>query len=137
MYTKVIVIGATNLPWALDSAFLRRFDRHIHVGLPSPAERLALDIFQISSIGEIARLLEVKIPDRMPNNTGIVKGLCGTRKFKINIVLTTLLISARKKIKVLSPVDKAADSFVVTSNAGITLLRDKLLKTTSSGLFPY
>ena len=42
MYTKVVVIGATNLPWALDSAFLRRFDRHIHVGLPSLAERVEI-----------------------------------------------------------------------------------------------
>ena len=39
MSTKVVVIGATNLPWALDSAFLRRFDRHIHIGLPNLAER--------------------------------------------------------------------------------------------------
>ena len=42
MYNKVIVIGATNLPWALDSAFLRRFDRHIHIGLPSFAERVQI-----------------------------------------------------------------------------------------------
>ena len=42
MYTKVVVIGATNLPWALDSAFLRRFDRHIHVGLPTLAERVEI-----------------------------------------------------------------------------------------------
>ncbi len=42
MYTKVVVIGATNVPWALDSAFLRRFDRHIHIGLPSLVERVEL-----------------------------------------------------------------------------------------------
>ena len=42
MYTKVVVIGATNLPWALDFAFLRRFDRHIHIGLPSLAERVEI-----------------------------------------------------------------------------------------------
>ena len=42
MYTKVVVIGATNLPWALDSAFLRRFDRHLHIGLPSLAERVEI-----------------------------------------------------------------------------------------------
>ncbi len=42
MYTKVVVIGATNLPWALDSAFLRRFDRHIHIGLPNLAERVEI-----------------------------------------------------------------------------------------------
>lgn len=42
MYTKVVVIGATNLPWALDSAFLRRFDRHIHIGLPNLVERVEI-----------------------------------------------------------------------------------------------
>ena len=41
-YSKVVVIGATNLPWALDSAFLRRFDRHVHVGLPSLSERIEI-----------------------------------------------------------------------------------------------
>lgn len=40
--TKVVVIGATNLPWALDTAFLRRFDRHIHVGLPNLEERVEI-----------------------------------------------------------------------------------------------
>ena len=45
MCTKTVVIGATNLPWALDPAFLRRFDRHIHVGLPDLAERV--EIFKI------------------------------------------------------------------------------------------
>ena len=42
IYTKVVVIGATNLPWALDPAFLRRFDRHIHVGLPSLVDRVEI-----------------------------------------------------------------------------------------------
>ena len=42
MYSKVVVIGATNLPWASDSAFLRRFDHHIHIGLPSLAERVEI-----------------------------------------------------------------------------------------------
>ena len=42
MYAKVVVIGATNLPWALDPAFLRRFDRHRHIGLPSLVERVEI-----------------------------------------------------------------------------------------------
>lgn len=38
---RVIVIGATNTPWMIDGAFLRsgRFDRVVHVGLPSTLER--------------------------------------------------------------------------------------------------
>ncbi|KAG5494067.1 hypothetical protein JKF63_01901 [Porcisia hertigi] len=39
---KVTVLAATNLPWELDAAFLRRFDRFIHVGLPSDAVKRRL-----------------------------------------------------------------------------------------------
>ena len=37
----VVVLGATNTPWMVDKAFLRpgRFDRIVHVGLPSQTER--------------------------------------------------------------------------------------------------
>ncbi|KAG7666975.1 hypothetical protein KSW81_000723 [Nannochloris sp. 'desiccata'] len=40
----VLIIGATNLASALDEALLRpgRFDRTIHMGLPSPANRLRI-----------------------------------------------------------------------------------------------
>lgn len=38
---EVVVLGATNTPWMIDKAFLRpgRFDRIVHVGLPSESER--------------------------------------------------------------------------------------------------
>lgn len=38
---RVVVLGATNTPWMVDSAFLRpgRFDRVVHVGLPTLTER--------------------------------------------------------------------------------------------------
>ena len=38
---RVIVLAATNTPWMVDSAFLRpgRFDRVVHVGLPTIEER--------------------------------------------------------------------------------------------------
>ena len=41
---RVVVIAATNTPWMIDSAFLRsgRFDRVVHVGLPSVAERKSI-----------------------------------------------------------------------------------------------
>ena len=38
---RIIVLGATNTPWMVDKAFLRpgRFDRTVHVGLPSLEDR--------------------------------------------------------------------------------------------------
>jgi vacuolar protein-sorting-associated protein 4 len=35
----VLVIGATNIPWAIDTGFRRRFQRRIHINLPNQSER--------------------------------------------------------------------------------------------------
>ena len=42
--SRVVVLGATNTPWMVDSAFLRpgRFDRVVHVGLPTLGERMSI-----------------------------------------------------------------------------------------------
>jgi SpoVK/Ycf46/Vps4 family AAA+-type ATPase len=42
--SRVVVMGATNTPWLIDSAFLRsgRFDRVVHVGLPTLEERVSI-----------------------------------------------------------------------------------------------
>jgi SpoVK/Ycf46/Vps4 family AAA+-type ATPase len=42
--SRVVVMGATNTPWMIDKAFLRpgRFDRVVHVGLPTLEERVSI-----------------------------------------------------------------------------------------------
>ncbi|CRK86605.1 CLUMA_CG000443, isoform A [Clunio marinus] len=39
---KVFVLGSTNMPWEIDQAFLRRFERKILIDVPSFSERLIL-----------------------------------------------------------------------------------------------
>jgi len=38
----VLVIGATNIPWLLDAAMMRRFERKIEIGLPEAPAREAM-----------------------------------------------------------------------------------------------
>jgi hypothetical protein len=59
----------------------------------------------------------------MPNNLGLIKGPWGTGKIKVDVLVTMLLMSAGKKVKVLSPTNKAADSFVIKLNAELARLQ--------------
>ena len=43
----VLVLGATNVPWELDNAIRRRFQKRVHIGLPEAPARAG--IFKIAS----------------------------------------------------------------------------------------
>jgi vacuolar protein-sorting-associated protein 4 len=42
----VLILGATNIPWQLDAAIRRRFQRRVHIGLPNLPARLKM--FQLA-----------------------------------------------------------------------------------------
>lgn len=45
--TGILVLGATNLPWALDNAIRRRFQKRIYIPLPDYEARLYLLIHKM------------------------------------------------------------------------------------------
>jgi AAA+ superfamily predicted ATPase len=57
-YDNVIVMAATNYPWNLDAAIMRRFDTQIHVTLPTETDIATLIKIEISEY--IKRTLTIK-----------------------------------------------------------------------------
>src|SRR5699024_5415066 len=40
--TNILILGATNMPWNLDGAFRRRFQKRIYIQLPGEKDRYEL-----------------------------------------------------------------------------------------------
>jgi len=45
----ILVLGATNIPWDIDSAARRRFQRKIYIPLPEETARLAMFKLNVGS----------------------------------------------------------------------------------------
>lgn len=63
--SNVFILGATNCPWELDTAFLRRFEKRIYIPLPDKETRRELFSIHLQSVpveitsGEWEEILEV------------------------------------------------------------------------------
>ena len=63
---KLIVFAATNLPWNIDEAFLRRFNKRIYIPLPDQTARKQIfhlnlkdNIIEGITLDELAEISEV------------------------------------------------------------------------------
>lgn len=45
----VLVLGATNLPWEIDQAVRRRFEKRIYIGLPDLSSRIGILKYHVGS----------------------------------------------------------------------------------------
>lgn len=86
----VLILGATNIPWQLDSAIRRRFQRRVYISLPDMAARMKM--FKIS-IGSTP--CELTVPDYR-TLAELTEGYSGS---DINIAVQDALMQPVRKIQ--------------------------------------
>ena len=84
---QILVLGATNLPWVLDEAFLRRFEKKIHIPLPDKNARM--ELFKIYAGKYIA-------PKYFKTLAGLTEGFSGA---DIAILVKTAKLIPIRKVR--------------------------------------
>lgn len=87
---NVLVLGATNIPWVLDSAIRRRFEKRIYIPLPDPHGRT--NLFKLS-LGDTPHSLTDDDIRRLGQDT---EGFSGA---DINIVVRDALMQPVRKVQ--------------------------------------
>lgn len=98
--TGVLILGATNIPWQLDSAIRRRFQRRVYISLPDMAARMKM--FKIS-IGSTP--CELTVPD-FRTLAELTEGYSGS---DINIAVQDALMQPVRKIQSATHYKKVRD----------------------------
>lgn len=86
----ILVLGATNIPWVLDSAIRRRFEKRIYI--PLPEEHARLTMFKIH-LGNTAHVLT---EDNLKHLAKITEGYSGA---DISIVVRDALMQPVRKVQ--------------------------------------
>lgn len=68
---RLLVLGATNIPWGLDQAIKRRFEKRIYIPLPDEAARLYMLKKKIDEVpAQISELEFVQLAKKIENYSG-------------------------------------------------------------------
>lgn len=86
----ILVLGATNIPWVLDSAIRRRFEKRIYI--PLPEEHARLTMFKIH-LGNTAHVLTEENLKQLAKNT---EGYSGA---DISIIVRDALMQPVRKVQ--------------------------------------
>lgn len=101
LQANVIIIGATNCPWDLDPAILRRFQKKIYVPLPNAKERV--ELFQL-----LAENIEINSQDQLKRLIDISEGYSGS---DISALVQNALIIPLTELQDTTLWKKTADGF--------------------------
>jgi len=79
------VLAATNKPWDLDTAFIRRFTKRIYVSLPNRSARTAMFGQYISQLNVDGTVTPEELADMTPNYSGSdIHDICMEAQLKVN-----------------------------------------------------